>query len=473
MIEYDPQAPFRTVFQLHGSVMPKAVRVAIPSALLAAVLVMIRREFPEAFADVFEDSFGDSFQLASFIAFNTTLGFFLIFRTQISYSRFWEAATLIHHARGSWLNVVSAAFAFCTSAEGKQVEVQQFRYRLVRYVSLLHCAGLRSVSVMTSSDFEVVRPQCLEADALHYMAQCPDPAMVLQYWIQRLVVEGMRDGVLDVPPPLLARLFQDLDDGHVQLQSVLKISDTLFPFAYQQMISLLLIIQWVITPFFLSAMTDSILLTTLAGFTATFLSASINYIASEIEIPFGEDPNDLPMSDLQRQMNAALQVLFNAKTLQLPKVVPDMDTQEFSVVGWREGVHDMDDTDAIHKLLLRESSRSGTEFAIPDTKNRHHAILKAHGFSPRFWTHRKQQTKLKSLRRKLRVSSTGVPSAEGKASGSVVEEAKKPLPETKVPTDPPVPSPESGVGQERRVSGVSHPTGSPCASDHDNALEIL
>merc|ERR1740117_2237535 len=55
---------------------------------------------------------------------------------------------------------------------------------------------------------------------------------------------------------------------------------------------------------------------------------SLNYIASEIEMPFGDDENDLPIAELQVGWNAALVALLNPMTKKAPVFVfdPEMHT---------------------------------------------------------------------------------------------------------------------------------------------------
>jgi predicted membrane chloride channel (bestrophin family) len=44
---------------------------------------------------------------------------------------------------------------------------------------------------------------------------------------------------------------------------------------------------------------------------ASALFWSINYIAAEIEMPFGEDANDLPIAQLQEGFNTSLRMLID------------------------------------------------------------------------------------------------------------------------------------------------------------------
>merc|ERR1719424_1455202 len=48
---------------------------------------------------------------------------------------------------------------------------------------------------------------------------------------------------------------------------------------------------------------------------------SINYIALELEMPFGDDYNDLPCQDLQKDMNVTLIELMDPRAICPPKFV--------------------------------------------------------------------------------------------------------------------------------------------------------
>lgn len=52
--------------------------------------------------------------------FTFILGFLVVFRARLSYSRYWEGITLVEQACGVWLNGCSNLFAFCSTAPEKQ-----------------------------------------------------------------------------------------------------------------------------------------------------------------------------------------------------------------------------------------------------------------------------------------------------------------------------------------------------------------
>jgi len=55
------------------------------------------------------------------------------------------------------------------------------------------------------------------------------------------------------------------------------------------------------------------------NFVVVFSYWSINYIATELEMPFGDDPNDLPLHDMQNDLNASLITLMQERASCCPQ----------------------------------------------------------------------------------------------------------------------------------------------------------
>merc|ERR1712072_1001000 len=68
-------------------------------------------------------------------------------------------------------------------------------------------------------------------------------------------------------------------------------------------------IHWVITPVASCLIVDNIVWACILTFITIFAIWALNYIAEEIEMPFGDDANDLPLAHMQQQMNHSLFVL--------------------------------------------------------------------------------------------------------------------------------------------------------------------
>merc|ERR1711920_611636 len=92
-----------------------------------------------------------------------------------------------------------------------------------------------------------------------------------------------------------------------------------FPFPYAQLLSLLLCIFSCVTVLLAGLLASSplsggfICLITILFFWCT------NLVAIEIECPFGDDPNDLPLRRLQEDVNASLWNLLETSAQAAPK----------------------------------------------------------------------------------------------------------------------------------------------------------
>jgi len=159
----------------------------------------------------------------------------------------------------------------------------------------------------------------LSLETLRHLKECVEThgfnkVEVLLHLIQSLITQAHNEGILKVPPPILSRVFQTCSRGYVNLLNTKKITDTKFPFPLAQTITFLLLVNTVLTPLVFSAMltgqTSAILLT----FMVLFGAYSLNFISIELEDPFGDDDNDLPLVHFQSEMNSCLLMLLHWNT---------------------------------------------------------------------------------------------------------------------------------------------------------------
>ena len=77
------------------------------------------------------------------------VGFVIIFRTQQSYQRFWEARTALQQMSSKWIDSIVMSLAFDRPLEYGSYEIffdhVKFAYRLVEYMSLLHALAMMDV----------------------------------------------------------------------------------------------------------------------------------------------------------------------------------------------------------------------------------------------------------------------------------------------------------------------------------------
>eukprot|EP00908_Phaeocystis_cordata_P024202 Transcript_6675.p2 GENE.Transcript_6675~~Transcript_6675.p2 ORF type:complete len:286 (-),score=93.66 Transcript_6675:113-970(-) len=113
--------------------------------------------------------------------------------------------------------------------------------------------------------------------------------------ICRAVSTRHQHGGMDAPAPIVSRIFQELSNGALAYNAATKMKEVPVPFAYVQFNALLLCLFTLITPLAIAAFTQqtgtsiAISCIVVGGFSSMWL------VANELEDPFGDDANDLPM----------------------------------------------------------------------------------------------------------------------------------------------------------------------------------
>jgi len=306
MIHYDPgNWSIWFAFTLNGSVFPKGFVWAFPCSVTSVILHIIVNDNPTVFKQVGAGDVGASV----LTGFTFILGFLVVFRSQQAYARWWEGGTLLQQLRGEWFNAYSSLLAFGNQAPEKHEEVIAFQHRLARLFSLLYYTAIQQVSTMKEQNYELFDLEEFEGDSMQFMMNAPDQCEVCLQWIQRVIIEADEQKILKVAPPILSRVYNQLGNGIVNLNNARKITDFPIPFPLAQMITFMLLFHWVITAFICAASVEQSFWAGILSFIVTFSFWSINYIAVELEMPFGDDKNDLPLHEMQQDMNNSLQAL--------------------------------------------------------------------------------------------------------------------------------------------------------------------
>jgi len=317
MISYEPGYwGLACMLQGKGSVFPKAMVWAVPTSILAGVLHWV---FASQTGIKEIVGIGDNVTTI-FGGFNFILGFLVVFRSQQAYSRWWEGGTLLQQLRGEWFNAFSSLIAFKNNAPEKQDEVEKFQQQLVRLFSLLFACALGQVSHMQTSCFEMLNLEGFDEESLAFLQsdKCPDKCEITLQWIQRLIVESEQKQFVKIAPPILSRVYNELGNGIVNLNNATKIKEFLIPFPLAQMIMVMLIFHATFTPLVCAATVNTALWASLLTFIVVFSYWSVLYIALELEMPFGDDPNDLPLRDMARDMNMSLVAMMEPLSSKVP-----------------------------------------------------------------------------------------------------------------------------------------------------------
>eukprot|EP00419_Tripos_fusus_P051094 CAMPEP_0172826358 /NCGR_PEP_ID=MMETSP1075-20121228/19360_1 /TAXON_ID=2916 /ORGANISM="Ceratium fusus, Strain PA161109" /LENGTH=511 /DNA_ID=CAMNT_0013668001 /DNA_START=236 /DNA_END=1771 /DNA_ORIENTATION=+ len=239
--------------------------------------------------------------------------------------RFWEGTSLLHAMRGEWFDSISCLATFTVPGKDKNPhEVSNFRHTLLRLMSLCHGSALDELKFASKETYEVLDIRGLNDETIHILTHCKDYGFnrveVVLHMIQVLVIDAQKNNIISVPAPILSRVYQTLSRGFVNLLNARKIKDTRFPFPYAQAINLLMIILVVFTPLTMSAIIAQKSWSAVATFVPVLALYAMNFTAIELEMPFGEDPNDLPLSHFQEEMNTSLLMLIHPMSDHVAKV---------------------------------------------------------------------------------------------------------------------------------------------------------
>lgn len=151
----------------------------------------------------------------------------------------------------------------------------------------------------------------------------------------------MQNGVIVVAPPVVTRAYQELSRGIVNLQNARKIADFPFPFPFAQASIVMLCLHWGVVPVLCSMLLSRLLATMVAFVVICFLWCQ-NFIALQLESPFGSAPNDLPMQQMQMDWNNSLRALMNPHAQRPPRFSFDRERHRQLTVMMSDGTQPME-----------------------------------------------------------------------------------------------------------------------------------
>mmetsp|Transcript_20970 Transcript_20970/g.60570 ORF Transcript_20970/g.60570 Transcript_20970/m.60570 type:complete len:535 (-) Transcript_20970:215-1819(-) len=302
--------------RLTGSIFPKAMWWAIPATVVSAGVFELK-----VFLEYNDEEASGSSIMTAVNSFIAILGFMVVFRSNQAWTRYWEGGDLLLEARGSWVSATSSLIAFCSRKPEKAIAVRDFRHKVARMMSLLFSTSLKTLSDV---EFETLDLSGLDPEALLRIGRSSKEEVNIEmiiYWIQRTIVANVDLGVLDVAPPILSRVFNELADGMVRISSTRKIRILQFPFHYAQMLGCMLLVYTIGAPLACAYVMQTVYSAAGSAFLNVFVLWCINYLAQELEQPLGKRPNDLPLTTFMNGMNSILVMLLQ----ECEEVPPEFD----------------------------------------------------------------------------------------------------------------------------------------------------
>lgn len=283
MIDYDGRAWLGILFKLRGSVIPRLLPRALVAAGVGALAVLALRERDFKIPTLAHTLVG------------VALGLLLVFRTNASYDRYWEGRRLIGFIVNRSRDLARQAATYIANAEA--------RAQLGALIPAFYWATAQTLRKST----EVGRMGELLTEAQNAkLAGVTHRAPV----ILRLITEVLQAEV--AAGRLSEQKLQAMDGNLTAFNDALggseRILKTPIPFAYAQHIKIFVVLFCFSAPF---AMAEGM------GWATPVVSAllalalfGVDEIGVEIEDPFGDDPNDLPLDAIGTGIEKAVGEVF-------------------------------------------------------------------------------------------------------------------------------------------------------------------
>jgi predicted membrane chloride channel (bestrophin family) len=290
---------------LRQAAIRKSLLAALPCAVVAAALKYVDNNLQFNFLKSImpED--------ATYSSFTFLLGFFLCFHTSHAYQRFWYGAQMIYTISGNFIDMASLLLAFTRFSSQSEERKSKFKETLIRFASLLFAVSLSEVTGRESdiSDLGVVDVHEFDEITLNRVQAAKHRPQIVCQMIQTLIVNQISSGVLNIPPPILTRAFQEQSNAMIQFHEVCTCRQVPFPFPFVIVSEVLLIVHWIATPFFMGYWCQGF--PSAAGYTfmVSFTLWTLHGVSMELDNPFSCSTNALNTQFLQDQLNEQLVTL--------------------------------------------------------------------------------------------------------------------------------------------------------------------
>lgn len=130
-------------------------------------------------------------------------------------------------------------------------------------------------------------------------------------WLSEFIIREHLAGTLGaVGPPIISRIIQFLGDGMIYYNHARKIMFVPFPFPHAQLSTIFVLIAVPAVASLMDQYVDDLWVGSLFAFLTVTALSGIHEVARELENPFRNVPNELPLVTLQAQYNEALMTLY-------------------------------------------------------------------------------------------------------------------------------------------------------------------
>lgn len=275
MIDYDRTSWWRTCFALHGTALPHVLgRVGLLTGFCLLLCFLNEYVLQNVGTPLFAlDQLGHT-------VMGVSLGMFIVFRTNTSYARFWEA-------RSHWGSLVNTSRNLARAGAVYAGPAGELSRLIAAYVIALK-EFLRG-----QKDLSGLR-QFVPGKLFATASTAGNPATILARAMSEWIAGRLAEGRLDtMQAARLEGLVASLTDAQGGCEKILR---TPMPFVYAALIKQVLLLYLGSLPFVLVGKMGFAAPLVVAGVSLGMLG--IEEAGVEIEDPFGAGPNHLPLDRL-------------------------------------------------------------------------------------------------------------------------------------------------------------------------------
>jgi len=274
MVKYNPKDWFSLIFEFHKSdTLRKLIYILLIYGVYASLIVFFERYNP---------TFKSTIEIHSLLGF--VLGLLLVFRTNTAYDRWWEARKLLGALVNTSRNLAMKVNSFLPENEGNKKTLFAQQISNYCYSMKNHLRDQRKIEELELGDD-------LTEKELHSINHIPNYIAQKIYTYTKDMYE--KKYVTD-------NIYLTLDEQVKQFTDIVggceRIKKTPIPYSYNLFLKKFIFVYTMTLPLGLATRFDywSIPLSIFV----LYILCSLEILAAEIEDPFGEDANDLPVDDI-------------------------------------------------------------------------------------------------------------------------------------------------------------------------------
>src|SRR5262245_22283176 len=288
MISYDPKGWLKITASYKGTIIPRvAGRIGVLVGL--TIVILLVREFIPSTEPLFKP-----FKPLGHTLIGVALGLLIVFRNNCSYDRYWEGRKLWGAIVNASRNLMREAAAFAGDATELAGLVTAYPLALKQHLR-------------NNKDLEEIRSLVSPA-VFQHVSSAGNPPSVLAFYMTKWIHDQMSAGKFDhYTAQMLERHVQGFLDNQGGCERILR---TPIPFAYAVHIKQLLMVYLITLPFILIGDLGWVAIVAVAAIAFGLLG--IEEAGVEIEDPFGDDPNDLPLEAISATIARDAQALAEA-----------------------------------------------------------------------------------------------------------------------------------------------------------------